>query len=419
MNQFPFTDKLAEECARVFSVSTGLGCTVSDVQGTVLYEQGYGCGSCGLCQAAGISRENCINAHHYGMLEAERFGGKYIYFCPLGLTCFVSPPLEEQGTTAKITVGPFLMVDRQDFIACELQENLELDETALNRVITLLENIPYMPPEQVQQLSLLLYMAVSFMNHFSAENRMLETESSDMLQGQLFSYIEKLKQRKDVPIRYPFEKERELLQAITQFDKSRVHGCLQELLGFLLASKGGNPDWIRTRLSELIVMISRTAIESGADEEQTLFFIQRCQSTIPSIKDFAVLSNWLFTAVTGFLDNLLAYPDAKHAHLIHQCIQYINHNYASPLTLEDTARTVNLSADYLSKIFKQETGTSFSRYLNDVRIARAKELIRQSRLRLTDISSMVGYDDQSYFTKVFTKTAGISPSEYRKKSRPK
>jgi len=99
-------------------------------------------------------------------------------------------------------------------------------------------------------------------------------------------------------------------------------------------------------------------------------------------------------------------------------VQYINANYASPLTLDDISRLVNLSPDYLSKIFKQGTGTTFSRYLNDVRIARAKELIRQSRLRLTDISSMVGYDDQSYFTKVFTKTVGVSPSEYRKKSRP-
>ena len=418
MNPLPSTNKLAEECAAAFSISTGLGCTVSDVQGTILFEQGYGCGTCGLCQAAGRSNENCINSHHYGMMEAERFGGKYIYFCPLGLTCFESPTLEEGGTTAKITVGPFLMVDRQDFIDCELAESLELTEISRNRVLTLLENIPVIPPEKVQQLSALLYMAVGFMNNYSSENRLPDPERSDLLQGQLYSYIEGLKQRKNVPMRYPFEKERELLQAISQFDKSRVHGCLQELLGFLLAGRGGNPDWIRTRLCELIVVISRTAIENGADEEQTLFFVQRCQTTIPTMKDSWALSNWLFTAITGFLDNLLAYPDAKHAHLIHQCIQYINSNYASPLTLEDTARIVNLSPDYLSKIFKQETGTTFSRYLNDVRIARAKELIRQSRLRLTDISSMVGYDDQSYFTKVFTRTVGSSPSEFRKKSRP-
>ena len=52
-----------------------------------------------------------------------------------------------------------------------------------------------------------------------------------------------------------------------------------------------------------------------------------------------------------------------------------------------------------------------------MRITKAKELIRSSDLRLTDISQMVGYDDQSYFTKVFRRIAGMSPNEYRKKVR--
>ena len=418
MNQFQSAHKPAEECARIFSVATGLGCTVSDIQGTILYEEGYGCASCSLCQAAGLPCENCISTHHHGMMEAERFGGKYIYFCPLGLTCFESPVLEQEGITAKITAGPFLMVDSQDFIDCELDSVLDLDDTARKRLLTLLESIPHVPPEQVQQLSALLYMSVGFMNTLSSRHPLPDGDGSDQLQGQLYTYMENLRQRKNVPLRYPFEKERELLQAISQFDKSHVHICLQELLAFLSASRSSNSDWILQRISELIIMITRNAIACGADEEQALFFVQRCQNTLPTLKDFSVLRSWLFTAITGFLDNLLAYPDAKYTNLIHQCVQYINANYASPLTLDDISRLVNLSPDYLSKIFKQGTGTTFSRYLNDVRIARAKELIRQSRLRLTDISSMVGYDDQSYFTKVFTKTVGVSPSEYRKKSRP-
>ena len=78
---------------------------------------------------------------------------------------------------------------------------------------------------------------------------------------------------------------------------------------------------------------------------------------------------------------------------------------------------VCLSPDYLSRIFRQETGISFHQYLNNVRITKAKELIRTTALRLTDISQMVGYDDQSYFTKVFKRTAGIAPGEYVKKYR--
>ena len=67
---------------------------------------------------------------------------------------------------------------------------------------------------------------------------------------------------------------------------------------------------------------------------------------------------------------------------------------------------VYLSPAYLSRIFKQETGVTFNEYLNRVRVNKAKELLRRRELRMTDISLAVGYEDQSYFTKVFKRVAG-------------
>ena len=76
---------------------------------------------------------------------------------------------------------------------------------------------------------------------------------------------------------------------------------------------------------------------------------------------------------------------------------------------------VYLSPAYLSRIFKQETGVTFNEYLNRVRLNKAKELLRRRELRMTDISLAVGYEDQSYFTKVFKRVAGMLPREYREK----
>lgn len=111
---------------RHFSGSTGLGCVVSDAKGKLYCESGYGCASCRLCGIAQHQAEECTQAHIYGMTEAERFGGKYIYFCPMGLTCFVSPILGSEGSEAKITVGPFLMVEKADYAAWELSEQMKL-----------------------------------------------------------------------------------------------------------------------------------------------------------------------------------------------------------------------------------------------------------------------------------------------------
>ena len=415
MTQEKFDYQLADECSRAFCASTGLGCTVSDTEGRLLFEYGYGCHSCGLCRAAGLPDENCIRAHNYGMMEAERFGGKYIYFCPLGLTCFVSPIIGEAGSMAKITVGPFLMVELQDFIDCELKENLHLDALTRERVVSLLKKVPQIMPQKVQELSILLFMAVGFLNNVSAENRMLAIERSDLLQGQISGYISQLKNSRSP--RYPFELERSLLESLAQGDKPGTLQKLQEYLAALFAAGGGNPAWMNQKALELIVLLSRTLTEKGADEQQTLFWLQRCQKEVSQRKNFHDLSAWLYETLSDLLDRTAGYADARHANIIHRCIQYIGTGYAEHLTLESAARALFLSPDYLSRIFSKETGTSFNRYLNNVRITKAKELIRSGNLRLTDISQMVGYDDQSYFTKVFRRITGMSPNEYRKKVR--
>lgn len=414
MDKYEFDHALAFECARSFSVSTGLGCTVSDISGKILYSCGCCVGNCPLADTTGISHADCIRAHNYGMTEAERFGGKYIYFCPLGLTCFVSPIIGEEGSMAKITVGPFLMVELQDFIDCELTENLHLEDAQKEKVIGLLRQIPQVEPQRVQDLSVLLFLTVGFMNNVAAENRLIEQERADLLQGQIGAYIYEVKNQTNM-MRYPFEKERAFLQSLTQRDMPAARRQLKELLALLFAQKGSNGEWIRTRAGELLALVSRTAVEQGAGEEQTLLWLERCQQTLPAITGFQKLSVWLYETVIGFVEGLFDYPDAKHANLIHRCIQHISAHYNEHLTLEDTAAALSHSPDYLSRIFKQETGMPFNQYLNNLRITKAKELIRYSDLRLTDISHMVGYDDQSYFTKVFKRTTGMSPSDYHKK----
>ena len=126
---------LAKACAKAFATACEVGCVVSDATGEVKYESGLGCASCGLCRAAGRRPDDCVQAHIYGMTEAARFGGKYIYLCPMGLTCFVSPILGDRAIEAKLTVGPFLMVERQDYISCDLEEQMGLTGETLEQVV--------------------------------------------------------------------------------------------------------------------------------------------------------------------------------------------------------------------------------------------------------------------------------------------
>lgn len=414
MKEYSFDLNLARECSRAFSASTGLGCTVSDKQGNLICEHGFGCASCDLCQAAHLPKENCNQAHIYGMTEAERFGGRYIYFCPMGLTCFVSPIIGEAGSTAKITVGPFLMVELEDFIGCELDGRLQPGPEARRALIRRMEQIPYVPPQKVQELSVLLFMAAGFLNNVAAQSRLRQDEESGLLQGQISAYISRLKLESAVS-GYPMQKERALLLAISHCDREKARLYTQELLASAFASSGGSLDWIRSRAAELLVLISRTAMDCGADEGEMLTLNQELFRALSSQRDFPSLSAWFYHSIDKYMDAMFAFPHARHASSIQSCIQYIQQHYTSRLTLEDTARAVGLSPDYLSRIFRQETGVTFTQYLNQLRIQKARGLIRHSGLRLTDVCQMVGYDDQSYFTKVFRRIVGMPPNEYRRK----
>lgn len=99
---------------------------------------------------------------------------------------------------------------------------------------------------------------------------------------------------------------------------------------------------------------------------------------------------------------------------IRQAKKYIEENYMNNITLEDIGAYIGFNPSYFSSFFKKETETSFVEYLSKVRIEKAKNLLRESDLRMQDICLMVGYNDVKYFTKAFIKYTGLKPNEYRK-----
>lgn len=104
----------------------------------------------------------------------------------------------------------------------------------------------------------------------------------------------------------------------------------------------------------------------------------------------------------------------RYAGLIEHAKEYINLNfYMSDLTLDQVASTVNLSPNYFSSLFNQETGMTFIEYLTDIRMEKAKDYLRCSGKKISEIGFLVGYLDSHYFSYIFKKTQNCTPSEYR------
>jgi two-component system response regulator YesN len=100
-------------------------------------------------------------------------------------------------------------------------------------------------------------------------------------------------------------------------------------------------------------------------------------------------------------------------YLIKQVKSYIEQNYQDELSLTLVAGVVNVNSNYLSVMFKNQTGESFVDYFTRVRIEKAKQLLKDVRLKTYEVGELVGYRDAAYFSKVFKKSIGMSPGEYR------
>ena len=101
--------------------------------------------------------------------------------------------------------------------------------------------------------------------------------------------------------------------------------------------------------------------------------------------------------------------------MVQSILHYVHMNYALPLTLSEIARSINVNAAYLGRIFFKRVNQSFNNYLASYRITRARELLKDDSLMIYEIAQMVGYHDINHFYKLFKIHTNMSPADYRKK----
>lgn len=108
--------------------------------------------------------------------------------------------------------------------------------------------------------------------------------------------------------------------------------------------------------------------------------------------------------------------DLGYKREIQDAIKYICEHYAEDVTIEAVANELYISSSYLMHLFKEKLGKTFNECLTEYRITTAKELLTLNRYKIYEVSNMVGYKDVKYFSQIFKKTTGITPSEFGKNS---
>ena len=133
------------------------------------------------------------------------------------------------------------------------------------------------------------------------------------------------------------------------------------------------------------------------------------------LEDVRSMKMWITNYINWVMDYSVGKIDAMETNVITKAKRYLADHYDdAELTLAKVAEHVGLSEKYFTNRFTKETGETFSNYLTQLRIQKARELLRTTTFKSYEIGEMVGYRNAEHFTRMFKKETGCTPAQYRK-----
>jgi len=220
---------------------------------------------------------------------------------------------------------------------------------------------------------------------------------------------------------HPYDRIRELylyeepalLASIQRGDRKQATRIINLILVHIYAAGAERSELLKGLLLELVVMMSRAAVEAGAPQSEVLGLRYRHLTELAAITDDEQLSRWLREAVLRIFDAVERCRALSVPQPVRKALELIRTGAGGILTREQVARQVGVSPRNLSDLLKERTGRSFTELLREARIERACELLVKTEMTVAAIALDSGFCDQSYFTHVFQNLKKTTPKQYR------
>jgi AraC-like DNA-binding protein/ligand-binding sensor protein len=406
--------ELTVETAETYAVACNVGCKVVSKTGQPLAAFGgsYGAAFCRLVSGEGVAPDRCRQSYLYGGYQAEKLGEYYIYFCPSTLANWTVPILEQGVAEYYLVGGPVLLHEIDDLLLDDIYRQNPGLRFHEEKVREALAKVPVVDPTRVRYLAEILFRLAQGL--MAGDLSILaERQKFSALGAGVAEVIHDKKSDASTTDRYVFTLEKDLVFSIQTGDQKSARKILNQILGALYF-EDTSFKVKKSRLIALTAVLARAAIEAGADLE-VIFGLENSYLTqIQDVSDLMELSRLLIPVLDRFIACTFELGNVKNRDLIYRSISFIRQNYQRDITLQDVSEHVGLTPTYFSKLFGEEMAMSYTDYLNRVRIESAKLLMKED-LTLAEISQRAGFNDQSYFSKVFRKLEGQSPLKWRTK----
>lgn len=216
-------------------------------------------------------------------------------------------------------------------------------------------------------------------------------------------------------IKERYDKENEFLKAVKKGNQEEAVIAYHNFSSYRISQRNKDPLRDRKNLSFVLNTLLRKASETSYVHPVYLDEIShRYALKIESAISTKQIENINLEMIRKYCILVRNQSLRNHSPIIRKAIDYINLNLSSPLGLKDIAALFNVNPSYLSSLFKKETGGTLTDYVNKQRIDAALKLLNTGDMQVQDIAYYVGISDVNYFSKLFKKQVGYTPSGYRK-----
>ena len=331
---------------------------------------------------------SCAKKHYDAMNESLRLDGPYVYTCPADFIYWTSPLYKNGRYAGALTAGQVLL---QGFKAAAEKKT---------------GNVPQKSHEEIQAMALLLGICAKEISETKEDSGEMIHFKTPMKKTQVSP--------KEESAEIQLEEERALLAAFRRGDNETGSLILKKLMNKVIEANAEDREIIQLQAIELMVIFSRAAAIpdvsiSDAILENNIRYLKRIQES----KTPEELVNNLNFIAKSMAGNIFSFQGIRHASVLLKAERYIWENYTRKISLEEIAKASGLSAPYFCTVFKEEMGENLSNYLNRLRVEKAAALLTETGKPLNEIAGLCGFEDQSWFSKIFKNFTGMSPGKYR------
>jgi AraC-like DNA-binding protein/ligand-binding sensor protein len=403
-----------------FCSITGLPVTYYDEKCMVRLEYGSQFKICKFLRVYNKEGSACRQHLVSAIRTAANLGEPYFFVCASGFVNIAVPLIQNGQNYGCFIAGPIIMEKfSHRTIAKLLSMNMAAEYTPqetesnadfLSRVVAILREMNIYSSKQVAHLATLLNNSV--VANLVDKSEYDKVNARYREQVQIGDDIRGLK-RSGKETGYPFGPENSLIAQVRAGNTGEAKEAMTAFVNGILLYEAGNLDFVKVHLIELCALISREGPDKELGNEDSIRDSFAYIESLNKINSIQELKEWSEELVEHFTtrSGLLSYQG--NSQLVLQVLRLLAKDENHQLTLASVAEKLHVNTSYLSGHFKRETGMGFSEFVNEQKISKSKELLEKTNLRLLEIADLCGFEDQSYFTKVFSKRVGMSPREYR------